>query len=110
LTYVEAVTAVINNIIPIAVIPAKVFSLRIMPENVRRIGIGLQEFPLRTKEMLEAERKSASSDASPRNNMMSTLVRLSDSVKNGEEVSSKFAESFGGKDSRQPFPIHRCRF
>lgn len=60
-----------------------------MLESVRRIGIGLQEFPLRTKEMLEAERKSARSDASPRNNMMSTLVRLSDSVKNGEEVSSK---------------------
>lgn len=90
LTYVEAVTAVINNIIPIAVIPAKVFSLTFMPESVRRIGIGLQEFPLRTKEMLEAERKSASSDASPRNNMMSTLVRLSDSVKNGEEVNSKW--------------------
>jgi cytochrome P450 len=89
LTYVEAVTAVINNIIPVAVIPAKIFSLPIMPESVRRIGVGLQEFPLRTKEMLEAERKSARSDASPRNNMMSTLVRLSDSAKNSEDINSK---------------------
>jgi cytochrome P450 len=89
LTYVEAVSAVINNIIPVAVIPARIFSLPIMPDSVQRIGIGLQEFPLRTKGMLEAERKSASSDASPRNNMMSTLVRLSDSAKHGEEISSK---------------------
>lgn len=89
LTYVEAVSAVINNIIPVAIIPASVFSLLIMLDSVRRIGIGLQEFPLRTKEMLDAERKSACSDASPRNNMMSTLVRLSDSAKNGEEISSK---------------------
>lgn len=89
LTYVEAVSAVINNIIAVAVIPPKIFSLPIMPESVQRIGIGLQEFPLRTKEMLEAERKSASSDSSPRNNMMSTLVRLSDNAKNGEDVQSK---------------------
>jgi cytochrome P450 len=89
LTYVEAVSAVINNLIAVAVIPAGIFSLPIMPDSVRRIGIALQEFPLRTMEMLEAERKSASSDVSPRNNMMSTLVRLSDSAKDGEEINSK---------------------
>lgn len=89
LSYVDAVSAVINNIIAVAVIPAAVFSLPIWPDSVRRIGVGLQEFPLRTKEMLEAERKSASTDASPRNNMMSTLVRLSDSAKDGEKIDSK---------------------
>ena len=89
LTYVEAVSAVINNIIAIAVIPAGIFSLQIMPDGMQRIGIALQEFPLRTKEMLEAERKSTSSDASPRNNMMSTMVRLSDSARDGEEINSK---------------------
>ena len=89
LTYVDAVSAVVNNIIPIAVFPAVIFSLPIMPESIRRIGTALQEFPLRTKEMLEAERKSAGSDASARNNMMSTLVRLSDSVKDGGEINSK---------------------
>ena len=89
LTYVDAVSAVINNIIAIAVIPAAIFSLPIIPDSMRRIGIGLREYPLRTKEMLEAERKSVSSGTSPRNNMMSTLVRLSDSAKDGEESISK---------------------
>jgi cytochrome P450 len=89
LSYVDAVSAVINNIIAVAVIPAGIFSLPILPDSVRRIGVGLQEFPLRTKEMLEAERKSASADASPRNNMMSTLVRLSDSAKDDEKIDSK---------------------
>jgi hypothetical protein len=96
LTYVDAVSALINNIIAIAVIPAIIFSLPIMPDSVRIIGIALREFPLRTKEMLEAERKSASSDASPRNNMMSTLVRLSDSAKRGEEINSN-SQHFVGR-------------
>lgn len=89
LTYVDAVSAIINNLIPVALMPATIFSLPIMPDSVRKIGIGLQEFPKRTKEMLEAERKLASSDASPRNNFMSTLVRLSDGAKNGEKFNSK---------------------
>src|SRR5947209_8702824 len=63
LSYVDAVSVVINNIIAVAVLPAGIFSLPIMPDTVQRIGVGLQEFPVRTKEMLEAERKSASSDA-----------------------------------------------
>ena len=92
LTYVDAVCAIINNIIAVAVIPSRFFSLPIMPDTVRRIGTALQEFPIRTKDMLQTERRSAASDASPRNNMMSTLVRLSDTAKHDEGVDSKSAQ------------------
>jgi hypothetical protein len=40
LTYVEAVSAVINNLIPVAIISARIFSLPIMPDSVRRIESG----------------------------------------------------------------------
>lgn len=88
--YVDAVAVVINNIIASAVTPTFVYTLPFIPDSVRAIGRGLREFPVLTRGMLEAERHSAAADARVRNNMMSTLVRLSDEAKDQDaEVDKK---------------------
>ncbi len=88
-SYVDAISIVINNIAPAAVLPAFVYSLPFIPESFKMIRRAVREFPVLTKQMLEAERQSATADARARNNMMSTLVRVSDEAKAEKQVDAK---------------------
>jgi cytochrome P450 len=65
--------------------PAKMLTLPICPPSWREIGHAKNEFPLHTREMLESERRLQAESPEPRNNLMSVLVRLSDSSKAKEQ-------------------------
>ena len=87
--YVDAITVVINNLVPAAVLPRFVYQLPFLPQSLTLIGRGVQEFHILTKQTLDAERHAAEADVRARNNMMSTLVRLSDEAKTEKVVDPK---------------------
>lgn len=81
LTYIDALHAVVNDFIFAALLPARVLTLWIMPQFLRKLGLSVQEFPLYTREMLQKERQLAAASSQSRNNLMSTLVKASDREK-----------------------------
>ncbi|KIW92230.1 uncharacterized protein Z519_07214 [Cladophialophora bantiana CBS 173.52] len=91
-TYMEATKTVVENIIEAAVMPAKLLTLPIFAPSWQNIGHAKNEFPLHTREMLENERKLQYDSPEPRSNLMSMLVRLSDSSKPNGDLDSKAGE------------------
>ena len=87
MSFLEAISSVTSQMVPAMLIPASMLKLPIMPLVMQKLGNGLSEFPKYMQEMLERER--ASSHADTRNNMMSTLIRLSDEAASGDTKSSK---------------------
>lgn len=75
LTYIETVSVVVHNYLVASLVPARLLRLPVMPTSLRKLGAAVFEFPARTKEMVDKERKSTGSF---RNNMMSALVKASD--------------------------------
>jgi hypothetical protein len=81
LTYMDAVAEVVNNLVSVALVSPKVLCAPFMSEGIRRIGYAVTEFPSHIEKLLEKERSIA---GPTRNNLMSVLVRLSDSEKSQE--------------------------
>ncbi|KAK4946175.1 hypothetical protein LTR10_014687 [Elasticomyces elasticus] len=79
LTYHEATKIVVENITAAAVLPAKLFTIPIMPRDMQDIGHAMNQFPILTKAMLANERQLQATTAEPRHNLMSMLVRLAES-------------------------------
>lgn len=79
LTYIETVSVVVHNYLVAALVPARFLCLPVMPTSFRKLGAAVFDFPARTKEMVDKERKST---GSLRNNMMSALVKASNDEKN----------------------------
>lgn len=98
MTYMDATKNVVENLIEAAVIPAKVLLLPIFAPSWQDIGHAKIEFPLHTREMLENERKLQEDSPEPRNNLMSMMVRLSDSSKMIGHVDAKSDET--GKNTQ----------
>ncbi|EXJ74386.1 uncharacterized protein A1O5_02682 [Cladophialophora psammophila CBS 110553] len=92
MTYMEATKTVVESIIEAAVMPAKLLTLPIFAPSWQNIGHAKNEFPLHTREMLENERKLQYDSPEPRSNLMSMLVRLSDSSKPNGDLHSKAGE------------------
>ncbi|OAP63844.1 hypothetical protein AYL99_03071 [Fonsecaea erecta] len=84
-TYMEATKAVVENVIEAAVLPAKLLTLPVFAASWQLIGHAKNEFPLHTRAMLENERTLQRDSSEPRSNLMSMLVRLSDSSKAGSQ-------------------------
>lgn len=76
LSYLDSITAVVENLVPAALVPVKFLTSPIMPQNIQRIGFAVAEFPHHVEALLKSER---SSNRPTTNNLMSTLVKLSDS-------------------------------
>ena len=81
-TYIEVLSVVVHNYLVAALVPARLFCLPVMPKSLRTLRAAVYEIPVRTKEMVEKERKSM---GSLQNNMMSVLVKASDN----EECNTK---------------------
>lgn len=77
MTYVEATRLAVDGIVQAAVIPAKLLLLPFMPSFLQKIGHAVREFPLHTKQMLDAERKRELEGGEGRSNLMSILVKES---------------------------------
>jgi hypothetical protein len=85
MTYFEAVSSIINNLVPAAVISTKLLRLPAMPTVLQRLGQAMDEYPIHTSKMLNKERALTASGAEERNNLMAMLVRLSDQAHGGKE-------------------------
>ena len=86
LTYIEAISIVVHNYLVAALIPARLLCLPVMPAFLRKLGAAVLEFPVRTMEMVEKERKST---GPLENNMMSVLVKASDEEKKAARKDAK---------------------
>lgn len=86
LSYIETVSVVVHNYLVAALVPARLLRLPVMPTSLRKLGAAVFDFPARTKEMVEKERKAT---GSLRSNMMSALVKASDDEKNPARKDAK---------------------
>lgn len=86
LSYIETVSVVVHNYLVAALVPARLLRLPVMPTSLRKLGAAVFDFPARTKEMVEKERKAT---GLLRSNMMSALVKASDDEKNPARKDAK---------------------
>lgn len=84
LTYIEATRLAIDHIVEASLLPTWIFLLSWMPEAMKRIGYAKQEFAAHTQGMLDRERERVQSGESERVNMLSMLVKESDSQTAGD--------------------------
>ncbi|KAJ9615390.1 hypothetical protein H2200_001465 [Cladophialophora chaetospira] len=89
MTYMKATKTVVENLIESAVMPAKLLTLPVFASSWQDIGHAKNEFPLHSKEMLENEKKLQAESSEARNNLMSMMVRLSDSSRANGHVDEK---------------------
>jgi cytochrome P450 len=97
LSYVDAISLVVDLLLAAAFVPASILKLPFMPKLSKRLGKALQQLPSLTVDMLDQERKKTSSsavDGVHQNTIMTTLVRLSDEAREQERNESRhFATS-----------------
>ena len=75
LVYMDAILAIVENLVPSVFVPLGMLTSPIMPESVRRVGYAVQEYPGHVKDLLDAERKA---ERPAQANILSTLVTASD--------------------------------
>jgi cytochrome P450 len=93
LTYFDAISAIVNSLVPAAILPNWFLQLPFMPAFLRKVGKAKDEYPYHTTEMLEKERSLIASGVEDRNSMMAMLVRLSEQSggdANGKSSSTQF--------------------
>ena len=89
MTYGDALSICLQNIITFAIIPKKFLSLSFLPEKLRTVGLATREFQQYMEEMLSQERSGFDRQIGSSINLMSALVRASGDSKRaeGEETS-----------------------
>lgn len=85
LSYLDSIMAVVENLVPATFVPVKLLTSPIMPPSIQRIGFAVKEFPHHVDALLKSERSSSHSNT---NNLMSTLVKVSDAENDGSAGAS----------------------
>ena len=86
-SYVESILTVVENLAPAAMIPTWLLTSPIFPASITKVGDAVRDFPKHVRRLLEEERRSSSTSAKA--NLMSTLVKMSDSSNFVADGSSK---------------------
>jgi hypothetical protein len=91
----NAISLMIENLLPCALIPARILQLPFMPKVFKLLGKTKENFPMYSEQMLESERKLSAGTAEPRQNMAAMLVHLADGgvdggAKGKPSLSSKY--------------------
>ncbi|KAH7192841.1 cytochrome P450 [Fusarium flagelliforme] len=79
LSYMDAIALVTDLLLAAAFVPSSILRLPFMPRLSKRLGQALVQLPSLTTDMLDQERLRLSDDV--QNNIMTTLLRLSDQAK-----------------------------
>ncbi|KAJ4005759.1 hypothetical protein NW752_011087 [Fusarium irregulare] len=91
LSYVDAIALVNDLLLAAAFVPSSILRLPFMSRLSKRLGQALVQLPSLTTDMLDQERSRLSEDG--QNNIMTTLLRLSDQAKvddrNHETISTR---------------------
>ena len=83
MNYIDAISVSVDLIVLAALVPGWILRLPFMPLSIQTLGAAVGRLPGLTSEMFETERKRIASGNDTRDNVMSMLVRLSDSEKSG---------------------------
>lgn len=75
-TYFGAISVIIDYITVSAFVNSRLMRAFFMPKAVQKIGVAMQQAPIKADEMLEKERSHFASGSETKDNMMSMLVRL----------------------------------
>ena len=78
MTYKEALSTCLGNIITFAIFPRGLLSKPLMPKALRYVGLAAREFQIFMEEMLSHERAVSSNNSAGSNNLVGALVRASD--------------------------------
>lgn len=77
MTYRDALSLCLRNIITFAILPKKLLSLSFLPRKLRDLGLAMREFQSYMEEMLSHERSMAEKRGDGSGNLVSSLVRAS---------------------------------
>lgn len=86
LSYMDAIYNVVVNLVPAAFVSVRILTSPIMPKSVREIGYAVSEFPGHVKDLLAKERRSKGAG---NNNLMSTLIKVSDAESKSDSIDTK---------------------
>ncbi len=81
MTYRDALSLVLQNVLIILLIPRRVLTSSFVPLRLRSIGKAIDEFKAYMIEMTGEERRSISKEDSGAGNLLSSLIRASESAK-----------------------------
>jgi hypothetical protein len=83
MNYFKAVWLVTLNLIQAALLPSRILKLPIMPQSWQALGKVMDNIQTYAEDLLDSERELAKLDSTPRTNVLSQLVQLSDEGKKG---------------------------
>lgn len=78
MTVFDAVSRIIPNLIPAAILPTWLLRLGIMPKLLRDIGEAVDDYPGQTNALINKEKALAHDSGEERSNFIAMLARLSD--------------------------------
>ena len=86
MTYRDALSLCLGNIIVFAIIPKKFLSLSFLPKSLQNLGLAAREFQKYMEEMLSHERSMASKREHGTDNLMGSLVRASSEARKSSDA------------------------
>lgn len=86
MTYRDALSLCLRNIIVFAILPKKVLSSSLLPKRLRRLGEATSEFQKYMEEMLTHERRMAAKNEHGTGNLMGSLVRASETALSSNDL------------------------
>lgn len=86
MTYRDALSLCLRNIITFAILSKKILSLPFLPKPLRDVGVAAREFQKYMEEMLSHERTMAGKREQGTGNLMGSLVRASEEAQKSNDV------------------------
>ena len=86
MTYRDALSLCLRNILTFAILPKKLLSLSFLPKQLRDLGVATREFQKYMEEMLLHERIMAGKREHGTGNLMSSLVRASEEAQKSSDA------------------------
>ena len=86
MTYRDALSLCLRNIITFAILPKKLLSSSFLPKKLRTLGVATKEFQKYMEEMLSHERAMAGKREQGSDNLVGSLVRASEEAQKSTDV------------------------
>ena len=94
MTYRDALSMCLRNIITFAILPKKALSLSFLPKKLRSLGVAAQEFQVYMEEMLAHERNMAAKREHGTGNLMGSLMRASEEAQKSNDTKESLRLGF----------------
>lgn len=93
MTYSQAIAELIEGLVLVAMIPAKLLAKPWLPDGIRRKGEAIFDFRKYTKELLAMERELSKTSQEPRNSMLNMLANISERNAESKENDSSLPKN-----------------